>query len=178
MDARAPLTVPPLQIRLPPRSLNQSGFKQETFDDDASSGDSDEFNNSLDKEELETYHDDSNSHLDEYEQEDSLMTKHVGKNSNLHFMKELGDMEDDESDEHIVPDSSSDSEAEVDVAGPSSDPPLLGTKQPSLYLLENAKKKIILKDGKLVAARQKAQRKDKGVFQLSYLYEREYLNQL
>jgi hypothetical protein len=37
------------------------------------------------------------------------------------------------------------------------------TKQPSLYLLENAKKKIVLKDGKLVATRQKAQRKDKGV---------------
>lgn len=59
------------------------------------------------------------------------------------------------------------SEGEVDVAGPTNcDPPLslAGPKQPSLYLMENAKKKVVLKDGKLVAAsRQKAQRKDKGV---------------
>jgi hypothetical protein len=46
------------------------------------------------------------------------------------------------------------------------------TKQPSLYLLENAKKKIVLKDGKLVAARQKAQRKDKGVCTMSHPFER------
>ena len=76
-------------------------------------------------------------------------------------------MDEDESDDHIDPDSNSDSEADVDVAGPSSDPPLMGTKQPSLYLLENAKKKIVLKDGKLVAARQKAQRKDKGVIKIA-----------
>ena len=38
---------------------------------------SDEFNNSFnDKEELETYHNDSN--LDEYEQEDNLMTTKSG----------------------------------------------------------------------------------------------------
>ena len=65
-DARAVLTVPPLQIRLP-KSLQHSDVKQEKFEDDESSGDSDEFNNSFDdKEELETYHNDSN--LDEYEQ--------------------------------------------------------------------------------------------------------------
>ena len=66
VDARAALTVPPLQIRLP-KSLQHSDVKQEKFEDDESSGDSDEFNNSFDdKEELETYHNDSN--LDEYEQ--------------------------------------------------------------------------------------------------------------
>ena len=165
VDARAALTVPPLQIRLP-KSLQHSDVKQEKFEDDESSGDSDEFNNSFDdKEELETYHNDSN--LDEYEQEDNLMTKHVGKNSNSHFIKEMREMDEDESDDHFDPDSNSDSVADVDVAGPSSDPPLMGTKQPSLYLLENAKKKIVLKDGKLVAARQKAQRKDKGVIKIA-----------
>ena len=65
-DARAVLTVPPLQIRLP-KSLYHSDVKQEKFEDDEPSGDSDKFNNSFDdKEELETYHNDSN--LDEYEQ--------------------------------------------------------------------------------------------------------------
>ena len=56
---------------------------------------------------------------------------------------------------------------DVDVAGPSNNSdlmPSLPSSRPSLYLLENAKKKIVLKDGKLVAAtKQKAQRKDKGV---------------
>ncbi|KAK4008460.1 High mobility group protein 2 [Daphnia magna] len=162
--AKARLTVPPLQIRIP-KNVSQSSFKQETYEEDASNSDSDEFSNSLDKEELDPYHDDSNSQLDEYEQSDSLMKdaekmKHHSLNSN--FKREMADMEED-SDDHIDLETNSDSEADVDVAGPSDPPHFLGnTKQPSLYLLENAKKKIVLKDGKLVAARQKAQRKDKG----------------
>ncbi|EFX86576.1 hypothetical protein DAPPUDRAFT_236433 [Daphnia pulex] len=166
--ARSALTVPPLQIRIP-KNVNPPpiALKAETYEDDASTdGDSDEFSNSMDKEELETYHDDSNSQLDDYEQDDSLMKhgdkmKHQGNNSN--FMKGMAEMEEDDSDDHIDPETNSDSEADVDVAGPSDPPNFMGnTKQPSLYLLENAKKKIVLKDGKLVAARQKAQRKDKG----------------
>ena len=154
----------------PPTSL-----KQDTYEDDASTGDSDEYSNSIDKEELDPYHDDSNSQLDDYEQDDSLMKhadkmKHQGNNSS--FMKEMVDMEEDDSDDHIDPETNSDSEGDVDVAGPSDPPNFMGnTKQPSLYLLENAKKKIVLKDGKLVATRQKAQRKDKGVCIMSQSFE-------
>lgn len=160
MDTTAPQTVPPLQIRVP-KNLNasQSAFNQDNSDDDLSTGASDELSSSIDKEELETYQDDSNSHFDEYDQDENI--KQSGKG--VSFMKGAGDMDDHESDDHEDPDMNSDSE-DVDVAGPNLETPLIGnTKQPSLYLLENAKKKIILKDGKLVAARQKAQRKDKGV---------------
>lgn len=144
--------------------MTQTGFKQLAYDDeDSSSGESDEFNNSMDKEELETYQDDSNSHLYEYDNDDSMM-KHSEKLGNSSFLKDNADLDEDDSEDIIDGESTSDSEADVDVAGPSSDTPHLGSaKQPSLYLLENAKKKIVLKDGKLVAARQKAQRKDKGV---------------
>ena len=60
------------------------------------------------------------------------------------------DSDEDESNGHIVPHSNSDRAGDVDVSGPSSDLLLMGIKQPSLDLLENAKKKIVLKNGKLV----------------------------
>lgn len=147
--------------------MGQPSFKPETYEEEeVSSSDSNEFINSIDKEEVEAYPDDSNSQLDEYEQGDILMkdaVKMKSHSNNPSFKREMIEMEED-SDDHIDAETNSDSEADVDVAGPSDPPHFLGnTKQPSLYLLENAKKKIVLKDGKLIAARQKAQRKDKGV---------------
>lgn len=141
-------TVPPLQLKIPKKA------EMKLLSEDDVSIDSEEFSNSLVQN--EEYLDES-SHLD-YEAEDTenQMSDSKGKATDV----EVEDSEDSSSD--------SQSDSEVDVAGPSCDPlPLVGqtTKQPSLYLQENAKKKVVLKEAKLLAARQKTQRKDKGVNQ-------------
>ena len=138
-------TVPPLQLKIPKKA------EMNLLSEDDVSIDSEEFSSSLVQN--EQYLDDS--HLD-YEAEDT-------ENQMSDFKGKATDLEEEDSQ---VSSSDSQSDSEVDVAGPSCDPlPLVGqtAKQPSLYLQENAKKKVVLKEAKLLAARQKTQRKDKGV---------------
>lgn len=155
-------TVPPLQIKIPKKMEEKP-----MFDDDLSL-DSEEFSSPLPK--TESYFDES--HLD-YEAEDT-------ENQMSDFKSKTTDLEEDDSEDNSS-DNQSDSDAEVDVAGPSYDSPLPLTgqmhKQPSLYLQENAKKKVVLKEAKLLAARQKTQRKDKGVniYSIFYIFKSTFI---
>lgn len=107
-----------------------------------------------------------NGHQDEFDNDDFDRTAlEIDKNP---LFQDSGEVEEEEeSDNNIEPEMPSDSDGDGEIpggpAGSDHSHPHSGSKQPSLYLLENARKKMVMKDGRIVAAKQKAQRKDKGV---------------
>lgn len=163
-------TVPPLQIRLT-KQTGQQLYKT-SYDCNQSSEESEEHSNFAEKIDFSTYDDSSshiddlNSHPDDFENDEyDRSAMDIEKNPLFHDPADVEE-EEDYSDNNFEQEVNSESDADLDVAGASNVEHVQAnsnSKQPSLYLLENARKKMIMKDGKIVTARQKAQRKDKGV---------------
>ena len=141
--------VPPLSINLLKKQVQQHPVYEDEYSDEIS----DEFGGGLSKNEL--YEDDFDASMS---LGDEIIHKSVSP-----MKSEFSDEDEDEESLDLSDSEASENFTDTPTSTSSRGQHSVGQKHSSLYLTEKSKKKMAVKDVKVIVSRQKTQRKDKGV---------------